>query len=337
MRAAVFDDAGGLTLLEHELPEPRPGWVRLRRTAVGICGTDLNLARGAFGPTRGIQPGHEIAGVVDLAGDDVDVASGASVVVEPVHGCRRCHFCATGRANLCERVRLLGIALPGGMAEYLLAPASALYTVPADLDPALAALCEPLAVCVRGVRLAAIEPAARVAILGAGSIGLLAIIAARAAGAGEIHVTARYPHQQELARQLGADGVYGSAAELEEAVGGQHLDRVLETVGGSADTLTEAARLTRSGGSILMLGVFEGHTRIPGFEFFSKELTLRSSNCYGRESHVSDFALAIELMGRYGSELLPLVTHRLALDQVADAFAIAADKSSRSIKVQIHA
>jgi threonine dehydrogenase-like Zn-dependent dehydrogenase len=175
-----------------------------------------------------------------------------------------------------------------------------------------------------------------VAILGAGSIGLLSIIAARAAGASEILITARYPHQQALAHALGADGVFASAEELLEQVGEQHADVVIETVGGTALTLTESVGVARTGGVIVMLGVFEGNPAIPGFPFFSKELTLAASNCYGREAQTADFSLATTLVAAHETALEPLVTHTFSLDQVAEAFATADDKSTQSIKVQIH-
>ncbi len=337
MKAAVFQGTGEIVVKERDLPEPEPGWVRLAVTNGGICGSDLHLLHGTLVPNRGIQPGHEIAAVVDAVGDGCAISSGTHVAVEPILGCRHCHchYCNTGAANLCPETRLFGFALPGGLAEYLCVPEASLHALPPDLDRRAAALCEPLAVCVRGMRTGSIAPGTRVAILGAGSIGLLSILTARQAGAQEILITARYPHQQELARALGADQVFDSAEALLSAVGGQHADVVIETVGGSADTIRESVRVARTGGKVVMLGVFDGSPELPGFEFFQKELTLAASNCYGREQHVGDFALATELAVSHAEMLTNLVTHTFSLDQVADAFACADDKANRSIKVQI--
>ncbi len=335
MRAAVFGDTGTIGLVDRDPPEPRPGWVRLAVSAAGICGSDLNLLYAHADASRGVQPGHEVAGFVESVGDGVALASGASVALEPLVPCGTCAWCRQGLRNLCPELKLCGFTRPGGLAEFVHVPADALHPLPPDLPPAVAALAEPMAVCVRGTRLTGVALGERVAILGAGTIGLLSIVTARAAGAAEIVVSGRYPHQREVATALGADAVFESADALVAATGDQHVDVVIETVGGHADTLTEAVRTARSGGRILMLGVFEGTPALPGFEFFRKELTLRASNCYGRECHHGDFALATDLVARYADEIAPLVTHSFKLDQVAEAFAAAADKRARSIKVQV--
>lgn len=335
MRAAVFGETGQISVIERDVVEPRPGWVRLAVSAVGICGSDLNLLYAHGDQSRGVQPGHEIAGVVDAVGDGVTVARGSMVTVEPLIGCGLCNHCRRGAHNLCPTVKLCGFTRPGGMAELVNVPADTLYVMPSSLPATVAALAEPMAVCVRGVRLAGIGLGETVAVLGAGSIGLLTILVARLAGAREVLVTARYPRQRELAGALGATAIFESSDALLQAVGDQHVDVVVETVGGHADTLTEAVKVARHGGRILMLGVFEGATPLPAFDFFRKELVLRSSNCYGRERRHGDFAVASRLIEAYRSDVEPLITHRFKLDQVAEAFATAANKNTNSIKVQV--
>lgn len=125
MKAAVFDETGELALVERKLPDPKPGWVRLAVTAVGICGSDLNLLYGQRGTSRGVQPGHEVAGIIDAVGDGVALASGTHVVLEPVIGCGSCRYCRTGLHNLCPEMRICGFMSPGGMAEFLTVPADA--------------------------------------------------------------------------------------------------------------------------------------------------------------------------------------------------------------------
>ena len=336
MKAAIFGDTGDIVVREAKLPETRPGWVRLAVSSVGICGSDLNLLYAHGDASRGVQPGHEIAGVIDSVGDDVALPTGKLVAVEPLHGCGHCRYCAAGLRNLCPDNRLFGFTARGGMAEYVTVPEDTLYELPAGLPSHIAALTEPLAVCVRGLRLSRLDVQARVAILGAGSIGLLSILCAKAAGAGEVLITARHPHQQELARHLGADLVFDSAGSLLEAVGPDYVDVVVETVGGQADTLSESVEVARHGGRVVILGVFEGKPGLPGWEMFRKELTLIASNCYGRECHRPDFALATDLVAEHRQLLEPLITHRFKLDQVAEAFTTAADKSTQSIKVQVN-
>ena len=183
----VFGEDGAISVRERDLPEPRPGWVRVAVTVSGICGSDLHLLHGRFGPNRGIQPGHEIAGIVDAVGTAVTgCESGALVAIEPLVGCGDCHFCGVGTANLCPDNRMFGFALPGGLAQHVCVPAAVTYPLDPSLDARAAGLTEPFAVCVRGVRLAQVGVGDRVAVLGAGSIGLLSILAARHAGAAEL-------------------------------------------------------------------------------------------------------------------------------------------------------
>jgi L-iditol 2-dehydrogenase len=335
MKAAVYSGPGAIGVKERALPEPEPGWVRIGVTVGGICGSDLHIYHAAMGDPAGMQPGHEVAGVIDAVGDGVTISTGAHVAVEPILGCGGCHNCDVGKANVCPDVQLFGIALPGGLAEYVCVPESLVHSLPADLGPSASGLSEPLAVCVRGARIGQVALGDRVAIIGAGTIGLLSIITAKEAGASEVLITARHPHQQELARALGADRVYPSSKELLADVGDQHVDVVVETVGGETETLAESVHVARTGGRISLLGVFTGSPKLPGMPFFSKELTLAASNCYSREADQGDFALGTQLAAKHADLIEPLVTHTFSLDQVSDAFALADDKSNRSIKVHV--
>ena len=111
MKAAVYSGTGAIGVRQRDLPEPEPGWLRIGVTAGGICGSDLHVYHAALGNPKGMQPGHEVAGIVDASGDGTRIGSGAHVAVEPILGCGSCHQCHVGRANLCGEVRLFGIGL----------------------------------------------------------------------------------------------------------------------------------------------------------------------------------------------------------------------------------
>jgi threonine dehydrogenase-like Zn-dependent dehydrogenase len=335
MRAAVWNDKGTLDISERPVPEPRSGWVRLQVRSAGICGTDLHFYRGSFPSPAGLIPGHEVAGVVDLPGEGAEVATGTPVAVEPLVACGRCGQCLTGNYNRCPQRKLLGVDGRGGLADYMTAPAGSLLSLPADVPVDAGNLVEPLAVCVRGTRLAEVSLGTRVLVLGGGSIGLLCIVTARAAGAREVHVTARHESQRERARALGADSVHESADQAGRALGEGGVDVVIETVGGKARTLGEAVRLVRPGGTVSMLGVFQGDVPIPALDFSLKEVRLVGSNCYGRFGAGTDFAAAAGLLRARLADVRSVVTHRFALEQVNEAFAAAADKATGSIKVTI--
>src|SRR5262249_7661126 len=149
--------------------------------------------------------------------------AGDRVALEGIASCGRCRYCRSGDYNYCPALGLLGITVPGGFADYVRMPARHCFQIPAGVDFATAALSEPLGVAVHGVRIAGLEIGQRVVVLGAGTIGLMAVIAARAGGAGEILVTARRPQQRAAALALGADRVLDAADgnALFEAVQGR--------------------------------------------------------------------------------------------------------------------
>jgi threonine dehydrogenase-like Zn-dependent dehydrogenase len=335
MKAAVWNDKGSLEVVERPAPEPRPGWVRLKVAAVGICGTDLHFYRGSFPSPKGLLPGHEIGGVIDAVGEGVDLPAAGAVAAEPLVSCGVCYHCRSGDYNRCAKRMLLGVQGRGGCAEFVTVPATCVYPLPAGHAPEAGALAEPLAVCVRGVRRGRVESGQRVVIIGAGTIGLMSILAARAAGATAINIVARHPHQAEAARALGADWVFDTTDAVVKQLGDAPVDCVIETVGGRAATLTDAVRVVRPGGVIAMLGVFEGAAEIPALDFSTKEVTLVGSNCYARHGARTDFDIAIELLRNQRDQLSALVTHRFPLDQINEAFSTAADKRSGSIKVHI--
>lgn len=348
MRAAVATSPGELRIEERALPEPAPGYARVRMLACGICGTDLHFFHAGFWPA-GHVPGHEMFGEVDALGDGVTrVAVGDRVAIEPIEACGACAMCRTGRGNVCPQARLYGIAIPGGFADALCAPEARLFPVPPEVPPAIAALAEPVAVAVHGVRRGRLEKDQRVLVLGAGTIGLLSVLAAREAGAGEIWVSARHPHQAELGRALGASRVLceeEASPESLAALGGEApIDLVIETVGGSADTLRAAVSAIRPGGAVSVLGVFMGDVTLPALPLLMKEGTLTWSNCYqhergddasggGREG--SDFADAVELLTAERSALDALTTHSVPLDEIARGFELASDKAAGAVKVTV--
>src|SRR5215213_1458959 len=338
VRAALWNDRGSLDVVDRPVPEPKPGWVRLAVGAVGICGTDLHFFSGAFPSPAGLLPGHEIGATIELVGegtDDPHLTPGRAVAVEPLVTCGRCAHCRTGDYTRCATRMLLGVTGRGGMAEFMTAPASTLYPLPPGLTAADGALVEPLAVCVRGIRRAGVGIGDRVLVLGSGTIGLLSLLTARAAGAAEVAATARHPHQQAAASAFGADAVFESSEAAVAGLGPSWADVVVETVGGRATTVKDAVQLARPGGGIGLLGIFDRDTPLPGLDFSTKELHLVGSNCYARAGARSDFDIAVALLARNVELVRTVVTHRFALDDVNEAFRTAADKSSNSVKVAI--
>ncbi len=338
MQSALCTGSRTIELRDVARPIVSEGNVVVRVRRCGICGSDLHFFQGGF-PPPAVCPGHEISAEVAEVGHGVtDLHEGDLVVVEPIVVCRECGFCRTGNYQLCRQMRVLGNALDGGFAEYTLAPAYALFALPRGVDVELGSLAEPLAVSVHAARLGGIRMGDRVLVQGAGTIGLTAITAARAAGAGEVWVTARHPQQAAAARRLGATHVFTGSnadAELSAATDSAAIDVVIETVGGAADTLNEATQLVRRGGTIVILGIFSSVPMINPLLLVLKEIRLIGSIVYGRTAARADFDIALDLLVRDPVTFRSLITHRFGLADIQQGFVTAADKTSGAIKVSI--
>lgn len=340
MRAAVVAGPQRFEVRELDAPDVRTGGVLVRIHNCGICGSDLHMYKGEFPSVPGSRLGHEPAGEIVAVGDGVtNVSTDDRVAIEPIERCRECDFCRTGRYHLCPSRKFIGVMLPGAFAEYLHVPAYAVHRLPDGVDFEVGALVEPLAVSVHGLRQVGLSFGERVAILGSGTIGLTALIAARAMGASDVFVTARYPHQAETARALGASRVVeagdNAVQELTEAFGGRPPEVVVETVGGHADTLNQAVMLAQLGGRVSILGIFTRPVSLNVTPALLKEVLLLGGITYGRPGPLSDFEVSLQIAERHAEELRRLITHRVALDDIERGFAIAADKSQGSIKVTV--
>jgi len=339
MRAAVAHGARDVRLEARAVPEPGPGEARVRVRACGLCGSDRHLyALGAYGAN--VVPGHEIAGEVDALGDGVvGWSAGDSVVVEPLQSCGRCEPCRRGLEAICTEGAFFGVHRDGGFAEYLVVPARRLFRVPADLAPPVAALAEPAAVAIHGLRRVGMQSGARVLVLGAGPLGLMSLVAAQRLGAKQVWISARHPAQAQAARDLGAERVLGeSEADLAQDAAGERPDIVVETVGGAADTLQVASRAVAPGGGISILGLFLSDLSLPGYPLFAKEVTLAWSNCYSRShrgQERADFDDAVELVDQERERLGLFTTHTVGLDEVTRAYALTDQRPAGFVKATV--
>jgi threonine dehydrogenase-like Zn-dependent dehydrogenase len=340
MRAAVAHGARDVRVETRDVPEPGPGEARVRVRACGLCGSDRHFyALGAYGP--GVVPGHEIAGVVDAVGDGVDGWSpGDPVAVEPLSACGRCGPCLRGLEAICTEGAIYGVLRDGGFAEHLVVPARRLFRVPKDLAASVAALAEPAAVAIHGLRRVRMEHGARVLVLGAGPVGLMSLVAAQRLGASQVWISARYDAQAQAARNLGADRVLGEGeADLGLAPAHERPDIVVETVGGAADTLSVAARAVAPGGGVSVLGLFLGDVSLPGYPLLAKEVTLAWSNCYARRTgsapERADFDDAVDLVNDERERLALFTTHSVGLDEVARAYALTEERPAGFVKATV--
>jgi threonine dehydrogenase-like Zn-dependent dehydrogenase len=306
MRAVKCLD-GAPTIVDA--PAPQGDGVSVKVASAGICGSDLHLLSWNLPAIMG----HEFAGTL---------RDGTPVTVEPLAPCGECVPCRAGDYQRCVTgpAMVLGVARDGGMAEECLVPASSLVRLPAGLDPRDACLVEPIAVAVHGVRRGRVTGGDRVAIIGGGSIGQAALIAAQAAGA-SVDVSARHDRQREVARRLGAGEIAG------------HYDVVLEAAG-TTDALAQAVELCRPGGSVVLLGTYwDGDVAMPAMSLCMKEISLVPASMYGRAGASRDIDVAAAVLAARPEAPAALITHRFPLDAAAEAFATARDRAAGAIKV----
>jgi 2-desacetyl-2-hydroxyethyl bacteriochlorophyllide A dehydrogenase len=337
MRSTRVLGPRSVAIEEVARPEPKAGEVVVAVGACGICGTDLHWYHGEMMlPPQ--CPGHEIAGTVASVGSGVtSLSEGDRVTVEGLASCGACRYCLAGDYHYCTSLRMQGINMPGGFADFLAMPARHCFAVGA-MDLATAALGEPLGVAVHAVRISGLRIGQRALVLGAGTIGLMAVVAARAGGAGEILVTARRPQQKAAALALGADRVFEDSDEaaLYAAAAESPIDVVLESVGGAANTLDVAVRASRPGGTICVLGLYTKPVAFPSLIAIARELTIKGSLVYNRSGSRADFDVVVDLLQRQGAQLAKtLITHRYPLDRLPEALETASDKKRGAIKVTI--
>ncbi len=340
MQAAFFDGKGRMETREIEKPEPGPGDVVVRVGSVGICGSDLQMNVDKTEPDQ-LPAGHEVAGEVVEIGDGVDEGLlGRRVAVEIIgHGraCTTCWYCRQGQFVQC---RAMSPSSGGGFAEYMKRKAIGCYDV-GDLSWDQAALVEPLAVSVHGVRRGQMQGGETVAVLGSGNIGLTSIVAAKGLGAGRVLATARYEQQAEMAKLLGADEVYSDQGldffnAVHEATDGRGADLTIETVGGhQSATAHQAVEVTRRQGRISIVG---GFRRPFEFDFLTpmlREQSIIFSSCYSVLDGRHDYEVAVDMIAAGNTNIEAMVTHRYPLSDIQEAFETAYDKNSGSVKVQI--
>jgi len=292
-----------------EVDEPEGDGELIRVAATGICASDLTYLR--YGSTQ--IAGHEFAGTL---------ADGTPVAVEAIFGCGVCPPCEQGNFNRCERgVEALGMTDPGGMCEWFRAPRRVLVPLPAGLDVRDASLVEPASVARHACHMGGTGPDTRVAVVGAGAIGILAAAAAQSMGAPEVAVEARHPHQHEARERIGAPPPTGG------------YDVVIETAG-SESGIHRAVELARPGGTVVHLGVY-GDITWPMHESFLKEVALRPSLGYCGSHGRREFVDSAELLASRPELVQMLITHRFPIEDAAEAFRVAQDRSQGVFRVVV--
>lgn len=304
MRALCIEQPHAARVIETPAPLPGPDEVLIRVMASGICGTDIHILRGEYLGEYPVIPGHEFAGVVEVTGANVRrFRVGDRVAVEPNIACDNCDACLHNRQNFCRNWQAVGVTRPGGMAELVTAPEKAVFDIGA-LPFEAGALVEPLSCVLHGIERACIRAGDRVAVLGAGPIGVLLLQVARLHGAAELTVVERQPARLAFAATW-AD----RAVDALDALEADAYDVVIDATGVIA-VMERAPAAARHGGTVLLFGVppAGAQLRLEAFTIFRKGLTVLSSFTSVRNSLQ---AVALLQSGRV--DVTRLVSHRLPL------------------------
>jgi L-iditol 2-dehydrogenase len=319
VKALVYKRPGVVEIEEQPDPRPASDEVLVAVRAVGICGSDVHGFAGVTGRRApGMVMGHEAAGVVSALGQGVErPRRGSRVAIFPIRACGTCAACLRGEPQICTNRRVLGVHLPGAYAEYVVVPSGNCRPLRRTTTFAQGALAEPLAVGLHAVRLSGVSRGDPIAILGAGGIGLCALLACRLRGARSIYVTDVVTERLALAEALGGIPIspreVDPVARIHREVG--PLASVIDAVG-VAETLRQSLALSAPGGRIVMVGMGSPTVDLPLYDLITQERTLWGAYAYT----VSDYARAVRLINRRRVDVTPLIGRTCALGDLPDLF-----------------
>lgn len=311
-------------------PAMQRGDMLIRMTAAAICGTDIRILRGR--KTKGVRArsilGHEFTGEILETGGHRGWNMGDTVAICPALPCGQCRECLMEAENICANLTAFGYEIDGGFAERIRVPeafvkAGNVFRLRGDVSPEAAALAEPLACVINGQELMGLKPGGSVAVLGTGPIGLLHVMLARHGGAGEVIAVQRSAHRREAALALGAD----RALPPDEAEG-LSVDAAIVAVG-SPELANLAARITRPRGKISLFAGFPAGVET-SFDLNAIHYGEHSvTGAFGLTR--KQFAMALDLIASGALPVNKLVSHRYALDDAMEAFAIAEQGSALKV------
>lgn len=341
IKAAVMHGIDDVRIEEVDFPQMKAGEVLIKMKSVGVCGSDVHYYKhgkiGSYIVKKPMILGHECAGeIVEVASDVKNFKPGDRVAIEPGYTCRKCVYCKTGRYNLCPDVTFMATPpIDGAYVEYVAWPSDFVFHLPDNMTYDHGALMEPLAVGMHAVRRSRLKPGEPVLILGAGTIGLVTLLSAKAAGAGEIVVADLEDIRLKTAQKLGATKViYAQRENVHEVIKdfthGFGMEVVFETAG-SVPTTQQTIELAARGGRIVWVGLAgEDRFPMPVLQAIDKELDIMGIFRY---ANVYPYAIQLVSTGRMNID--PLVTHRYNLEDVKEALEVAYERRDGAVKVMV--
>jgi len=342
MKAAILTKQSQIVVEVRPVPQPKADEVLIKVMAVGVCGSDVHyFEHGRIGGAIVRYPmilGHECAGEVVAVGSAVTrLRAGDRVAIEPGVTCGRCDACKSGRYNLCPDVVFYATPpIDGAFAQYVTIREDFAFPIPDSLSYEEASLIEPFSVGIHAAKRTQLQPGSTVAIMGMGPVGLMAVVAAKAFGAGKIIVTDLEPIRLEAALKLGATHAINvreedAVAKAFELTGGRGADVAWETAG-NPRALQTALLSLRRGGKLAIVGL-PAESDIP---LNVHAITDREIDIYGVFRYANTYPSAIEFLSSGIADVMTLVTDRYPLAQTHEAMVRAMTNKSGSLKVMVY-
>ncbi|MEG0763450.1 MAG: zinc-binding alcohol dehydrogenase family protein [Oscillospiraceae bacterium] len=319
MKAIKIQKPWEVSCVDMDKPVPLKGEALIKIVSAGICGSDI----GAFRGTNGLVSyprviGHELAGIVEEISIDnpKGLKVGDRVIVDPYIYCGKCYPCSIGRTNCCNDLKVLGVHIDGGMAEYYCHPEEMLIKIPEDLDWTLAAMAEPLTISLHGIHRGSLKSGEYCAIIGAGPIGLVAGMIAEAYGAHAILIDL-VQERLDFAKSLGIEYIINSKdedalARVSEITGGVLAQQVMECSGANA-AVRMSLDLVSNAGRVTLTGWPKTETSLPTDLITRKEIDIR-----GARTSAGEFEEAIELIRSKRVDMGKILTKTVSLAEAPD-------------------
>ena len=336
MKAEFIENPGKAVIKDIPRPARKPGEALLKLLYGGICGSDLGSYRGTFAYfSYPRTPGHEFsAEIVEIDGNDRGLKPGMVVVCNPYFNCGECYSCKHGLVNACMSNQTMGVQREGAFSEYITMPLDRIYDGK-GLEPMVLAIIEPLCISYHGVKRAGVKGGDKVLIVGAGTIGILAAVAAKQKGA-EVYIADVSQVKLDYAREFGVDGVVladGPEAyerAVKEITGGNGFDVTIEAVG-LPSTFQNCIDAAAFGGRMVLIGVGKENLDFNFTMIQKKELNVFGS----RNALKPDFLELIDLVKAGKIPLKKIITDVYKFDQAPRAFQEMSENAGRMLKVII--
>jgi L-iditol 2-dehydrogenase len=322
---------------EVPMPEAKPGQALVKIKRIGVCGSDIHVFHGQHPyVTYPLTQGHEVSGEIIGLGEGVTgLEVGQRVTIEPQVTCGECHPCRHGKYNLCENLKVMGFQTIGTASEYFAVDAGKVTPLPAHMSFDEGAMVEPLAVAVHAVKRVGDVTGKKVAVLGAGPIGILVSQALKAFGAAAVMVTDISEYRLQMAKECGADFVYNTRTvdfgqAVVESFGKDKADLIYDCAGNDI-TMGQAIKNARKGSIIMLVAVYAGMATVDLAKLNDSEIDLYTSMMYRHE----DYLEAIRIINENKVTLKPLVSKHFPFEEYQKAYEYIDNNRETTMKILV--